>query len=188
MKNTIFILISLGIQFACAVGNADPLDDHLAKMKSVLEKDDRCEFAVVTIPKDRTRQNVWPRGAVCAGTLVFNKGTMEEKNGCTGFFINANNLMISALQPQLDYNMIAGKKCDAGGFEALMQDLLFTDNTVNPPKKVSVAWSFTTAYRLPDSEFDVQVLFAYKNNKSYQDWFLKERGAFVAGQQKTKKK
>lgn len=171
-----------------ATAHADPLDQYLAKMKSVIEKDDRCEFAVVTIPKDRTRQNVWPRGAVCAGSLVFNKGTMQEKDGCTGFFINANTLNMYPLQPPLDYNIINGKKCKDGGFEALMNDLLFTDNTVSPSKKVTVTWAFTTAYRLPDSEFDVQILFSYKNNKSYQDWFAKEHGAFLAKQEKEKKK
>lgn len=163
------------------VASADPLDDHLSKMRSVLQNDDRCEFAVVTIPKDRNQKNLWPRGAVCAGTLVFNKGTMKEKNGCAGFFINANDLMVSPLQPQLDYNLIDGKKCESGGFDSLMSDLLFTDNTVSPTKKVLVSWAFVSAYRLPDGQFSVQFLFG---SKKYQEWFDKERSSFLKTQKK----
>lgn len=165
--------------------NADALDDYLSKMKSVLQKDDRCEFAVVTVPKKRSQSNLWPRGAVCAGTLVFNEGTMKEKRGCAGFFINADNLVMTPLQPHLDYNLISGKKCDSGGFEALMSDLLFTDQTVSPPKKVPVSWAVTTAYRLPDSQFDVQILYAYKENQKYKYWFNKERSAFLGENKKS---
>lgn len=167
--------------------HADPLDEHLAKMAKVIEKDDRCEFAVASVPKQRDQKNLWPRGAVCVGTTVSDKGTMHEQMGCTAFFLNANSLMMEPLMPQLGYNRAVDKKCGSGGFESVMADLLFTDNTAGG-KKVLVKWAFTSPFRLPDSSFDVQLIFTYKNNKTYQDWFAKERAAYVAEQQKSKNK
>lgn len=184
MKILTLILISIIASFA----KADQLDDHLEKMKSVIEKDDRCEFSVVTIPKDRTRKDVWPRGAVCVGTIGFNQGTMKERSGCGAFYLNTNNLIMSSLIPQLDYNMAENKKCRLGGFEAVMDDLLFTDNTVTPSKRVPVKWAFTSAYRLPDSEFDVQLIYVNQTVEKFRDWFTKEKANYLADQEKAKKK
>jgi hypothetical protein len=181
------ILLTFAILIS-GIAHADPLDDHLSTMAKVIAKDDRCEFAVVTIPKDRSRKNVWPRGPVCVGTTVSDKGTMKEEMGCTAFFINANTLQMEPLMPQLGFNRAVNKKCGSGGFEAVMGDLLFTDNTVSPSKKVPVSWAFTSAFRLPDSEFDVQLLFNYENNKTYQAWFIKEHEAALAKLSKPKNK
>lgn len=185
MKNSISILSIILGSIICQA-HADSLDEHLAKMSKVIEKDDRCEFAVASIPKQRDQKNLWPRGAVCVGTTVSDKGTMREVRGCTAFFINANNLMMEPLMPQLGYNRALNKQCDSGGFQTIMEDLLFTDNTAGG-KKVPVKWAFTSPFRLPDSEFDVQLIFTYKNNKSYQDWFNKERLAYLADQKSKSK-
>lgn len=183
MKN-LFPILALIISQAAS---ADPLGDHLAKMRTVIEKDDRCEFAVVTIPTKRDQKALWPTGAVCVGTVGFNMGTMREKVGCTAFYLDANQLLQSSLMPNLDYNMAEGKKCRQGGFEAVMDDLLFTDNTVSPKKRVPVKWAFSSPYRLPDSGFDVQLIFTGKYLGKFRDWFEKERSAYREELSKRKK-
>lgn len=176
------------------------LDEHLDKLRSVVQKDGRCDFAVVSIPKGKNKDNpiFWPKRAVCVSTLYLDKGTLKQRHGCMAFLFDANRLDSFPLLQGYDFNMAVDKPCEEGGLEAVMSDLLFTDNTAGldkPGRRVPVSYAFVSPYRLPDSQFDVVKLYgaqskmdSFLGKKSiFDSWFEKARNEFLEQEKRGKK-
>lgn len=169
---------------------AGQLEDQLSKLSKAIENDKSARFCVASIPKGEYKNNsrLFPTTAVCIGNLVFFKGTMKERSGCTAYIINGNNLMKSPLLANYDYNMAVGKSCGSGGFEEVIADLLLTDNTGGKPVKVLVESAFSSPYRLPDNDFDLQIVYNEKSTSEkllgqptkYETWFNKIRTEYLA--------
>ena len=170
----------------------DTLDDYLARMKSVIEKDDRCEFAVVSIPKKRESKFLWPHSAACVGGLTFNAGTMQEKTGCTAFVLDVDNLKISPLMDRIGYNVAEGKGCRSGGFESVIASTLLNDCAMASNlgknfadmkcKKIPVARAFAIPFIIPSNLLEQKILFIYHGDQKYVDWYTKESTQFLADQ------
>lgn len=156
--------------------NSESLDGRLAKMRAVIQKDGRCEFAVVAIPKDKTDTKFFPRAAVCIGDIVVDQGTMKEKSGCAAFYLNVYELYTQPLVPAYGFNIAEGKKCSSGGFETVMNDLLLTDNTGDKPRRVPVKSAFFYPYKLNGDEMKILI----DGQSKFRHWYDKERTAYAA--------
>jgi hypothetical protein len=176
----IFVITSFIVYAGPA--QADTLDEHLAKMKSVIQKDGRCEFAVVALPKDKSDEHFFPRAVVCVGMVVLDEGTMKERKGCTAFYLNTYELYTMPLMQAYGYNMAENKACNADGFEAVMNELLFThftDGPSNPGYKIPVKAAFFYPYQLSGEEMKVLL----DGQPKYRQWYDKERSTYMAQEQ-----
>jgi hypothetical protein len=192
------ILLSFAVLFVSAYASADALDDYLSKMKNAIQRDERCEFAMVSVPKKRESKALWPHSAVCVGGLTLNAGTMQEKSGCAAFVLNVDNLQINPLVDRLGYNVADGQKCRAGGFESVISSGLLNDCATTSNlgknfadmkcKKIPVIRAFAIPFVIPSNLLEQKILFTYQGDPKYIDWFEKERARFLLEEKKDNKK
>lgn len=188
------LILALSIALLChSFCFADALDDYLSKMTKVIDAHNSSYFCVASVPKGekRTNQMLWPKTAVCVGDLIFSARSLQERRGCTAFIFNANNSYTYPLLQNYDYNMAVNKNCPDNGFEAVLNDLLYTNNTAGldkPGKKIPVSAAFTSPYRLPDKDFDLVIVYEEKTKmerllgkeSKYKLWWKKAREEYLA--------
>lgn len=182
---------------------ADELDERIKKIEKLIVEHNAAFMCVASVPKAQHRDNqrAWPKSAVCIGDLIFDKGTLREKSGCTAFIFDANNSTTMPLIPGYGYNIVTGKKCEDGGFEAVMQDTLLTDmrsavtrdpntgmvTSFGKGKKIPVSTAFMSPYKLPDEDFDLVLVYSDKTKtekmlgqkSKYDKWFETNRAAYL---------
>lgn len=137
----------------------------LAKLVSVVKKDGRCAFATVewfrpNAPK--VLENIFRRSAtsvICAGDIVLNEGTLQEKTGCAAFFLDANSLQTRALVPQFGYNIIENTKCANGGFEKLVNEKVIAGRTVG------------NSFLKTSDAYGGEAIVAFADNSQYLTWY-----------------
>jgi len=138
----------------------------LAKLVSVVKKDGRCAFATVpwfrpNAPK--VQENIFRRYATavkCAGDVVLNEGTLQEKRGCAAFILDADNLQTRALFPDAGFNIVENKKCSDGGFEQLVKDHKF-----GTPRSVEASFLMTS------DAYGGEAIVVYSDNPKYLTWY-----------------
>lgn len=171
---------------------ADPLNDYLEKMKSVVAKDGRCDFGVVQVPtgKHATNKSLWPTTVACIGNITLNGGTMKERSGCGAFHLDTDDLTTKGVGSEGRMKIANGKKCSDGGFEEVMGLNLYGyvdepagfDNKGKP--NMSVGWIFYDGSR---SDFmEPKILLQNSGGEKYQQWWTKNHRAAIAKTETTK--
>ncbi len=188
-----FTMILLPFTFALAsASRADQMDEYITKMKSVVTADDSgvlCITDITTNKKWRQMPSMRPKSVICAGDMELGKGTIRERTGCSAFFLNLETLKMTPVTT-FGFNMVDNKKCVDGGFEVLMNKVLYTDSTEGldkPGKKVLVSEAFDRPFLSTYSDHEVVLIFSERSNaekllgqpSKYETWFRNSYGAFL---------
>lgn len=183
-------IIAITLFMYSAVSNANTLQNYINKMRNIVEKNGMCDFAVTPIPygKQETREELFPGSVLCIGDVSYNKGTMNEKNGCAAFYLDVFHLTTHGLLAYLGpvYTnrkfIVESKTCSNGGFEELMGQKLgplndhVSDAFLKAALQVQTVFKPVFVYEKPSS-----------SNK-YKTWFDKGREQYLAEQEMKDKK
>ncbi|HEX7673145.1 MAG TPA: hypothetical protein VF412_03190 [Bdellovibrio sp.] len=198
MKKDFFLswIIALLLFGASLSAKAGSLDEYMEKMKSVIEKDGRCEFAVAQVPSgDRKEQTMlWPKVVACLGDITVAAGTMNEKSGCGAFYFNPFTLKIDGVGSNGRMKIANGKKCVDGGLEEVMGLNLigYVDEkagSFNGVPNLDVGWVFYDGSR---TDFMKPVVVYAKKallgKSKYEDWWSQKRQIVIAKENEKIKK
>lgn len=103
-----------------------------------LKKKETCAFAVYRVMRGKLARESFPQrfDVTCIGDIKVGQG-IREKSGCGAFNYNVETEKMTNLTA-FGPNIAEGKPCGAGGFEAVLDQLLYTDNSESPSRKVLV--------------------------------------------------
>lgn len=180
--NYLFIITFL----ATSIAHAETLEAHLEKLKAVIEKDGRCDFAVAQVPDGKYKDNraFWPTTVACSGDIEVNAGTMKARSGCGAFHLDADDLSTKGVGMEGRMKIANGKKCAEGGFEEVMGLNLYgyvdeaagVDASGKP--NMSVGWVFYDGSR--SNFMHPKVVYVKSGGEKYQAWWTKEHDKSVA--------
>lgn len=108
-------------------------------IRTFLKKNQTCVFAVYRVMRGKTTRDSFPQrfDISCIGDVKVGEGTVHEKRGCAAFNYNIETGKMTNLT-NFGINMAEKKSCADGGFDVVLDDLLYTDNAGAKPRKVSV--------------------------------------------------
>ncbi|MGE0761856.1 MAG: hypothetical protein AB7N80_01130 [Bdellovibrionales bacterium] len=156
----------------------------MAKLKKVVEKDGRCEFAVAQIPtgNHRTSESLWPKSVACLGDIVVNEGTMREKSGCAAFYLDTYTLRTSGVGTEGRMKIANGKKCASDGLEEVTGLNLqgYVDEkagSFNGVPNLDVGWVFYDGSR---TNFMTPTIVYSKSSQRYEAWWNQKRKEVIA--------
>jgi hypothetical protein len=137
--------------------------ERINQIRAFVEKNDKCYASTFMIAKKSVRQyfSGYVQSVICASTLTFGHGTMNERTGCAlvNFYPDTNSYREMMKRP-FDIPM-ASKACENGGFEELMNksDIWYPAEKPFPAKNL-----LFKAYGAPISMVNTHIINA-KNDK-----------------------
>lgn len=131
MRNSIFILTIAFLALPALAYDAE-------NIRAFLKKKGTCAFAVYRVMRGKATRESFPQrfDITCVGDVKIGQG-VHEKSGCGAFNYNVETEKMTNLT-NFGPNIAEGKACDAGGFESVLDQLLYTDNSESKPRKVLV--------------------------------------------------
>lgn len=137
-------------------------------IKKILKRDKACVFAVYRVMKGKATRESFPQrfDVACIGDIVVGSGTIREKRGCGAFNLN---LETGRMTHFADFgpNIVEGKSCDSGGFDAVIDQLLYNDNSEEKPRKVLVR-DFMAPYPESSEPTSFYRFVVYSESDSYR--------------------
>jgi hypothetical protein len=137
-------------------------------IKALLKKNKNCVFAVYRVMRGKSTRDSFPQrfDISCIGDVKVGEGTIHEKHGCAAFNYNVETGKMMNLT-NFGINIAENKACADGGFDALLGDLLYNDNSGAKPRKVLVRDFFAP---MPESNEPASFfrLVVYSENDSYR--------------------
>lgn len=120
----------------CMVQSAAAYD--VENIRAFLKKDKTCAFAVYRVMRGKTIREQFPQrfDLTCVGDIEVGRG-IKMRKGCGAFNFNVETETMTNLTT-FGANVAEGKACAGGGFEAVIDQLLYNDNSGAKPRKVLV--------------------------------------------------
>lgn len=160
MKDTIFVLLAVCLAQSAAAYDAE-------NIRAFLKKNKTCSFAVYKVMRGKATREQFPQrfDVTCIGDIEVGRG-IKERKGCGAFNFNVETEKMTNLTT-FGANIADGKACADGGFEAVIDQLLYNDNSGAKSRKVLVK-DFLAPMPESDEPAAFFRLVVYSENDSYR--------------------